>query len=254
MKTPYYFKTVAATFSATLLSSAITEGAISFHPTAPGFGGISANDQLVSGGNQSTNISFNGVSLPHVITPTATGGDASSTATIDLSQSAFKMDYDFQSAGNPSGGDGSNGISMQIRFSVDVVTSYNMIGAFGTLETAGSGNGSMFARLQNLTEGGDLFNVDRQSNFAEGEGFALDIDSSQPGNNVDNLTGSLTGALEPGKDYRISFSSGSGMSHTPSTGIGRAGMMSIEFSAVPEPSSTALLGLGGLALMLRRRR
>jgi hypothetical protein len=31
-------------------------------------------------------------------------------------------------------------------------------------------------------------------------------------------------------------------------------MLTIEYQAVPEPSSTALLGLGGLALMLRRRR
>ncbi|BDS06297.1 hypothetical protein NT6N_13370 [Oceaniferula spumae] len=34
----------------------------------------------------------------------------------------------------------------------------------------------------------------------------------------------------------------------------RAGFTEFQFNAVPEPSSTALLGLGGLALILRRRR
>lgn len=32
------------------------------------------------------------------------------------------------------------------------------------------------------------------------------------------------------------------------------GLTEVEFSAVPEPSSTALIGLGGLALILRRRK
>ena len=37
-------------------------------------------------------------------------------------------------------------------------------------------------------------------------------------------------------------------------GSGQTGWQEIAFTAAPEPSSTALLGLGGLALMLRRRR
>ena len=39
-----------------------------------------------------------------------------------------------------------------------------------------------------------------------------------------------------------------------STSTGQTGWQEIAFTAVPEPSSSALLGLGGLALMLRRRR
>lgn len=38
------------------------------------------------------------------------------------------------------------------------------------------------------------------------------------------------------------------------TGLAGAGEVVVELTAVPEPSSTALLGLGGLALILRRRR
>ena len=37
-------------------------------------------------------------------------------------------------------------------------------------------------------------------------------------------------------------------------GLARVSMGNLTITAVPEPSSTALLGLGGLALMLRRRR
>ena len=37
-------------------------------------------------------------------------------------------------------------------------------------------------------------------------------------------------------------------------GIDRVGLGEVKFIAVPEPSSTALLGLGGLALLLRRRK
>jgi len=43
-------------------------------------------------------------------------------------------------------------------------------------------------------------------------------------------------------------------SATTTVPTGNPGSFSMTFSAVPEPSSTALLGLGGLALLLRRRR
>ena len=43
--------------------------------------------------------------------------------------------------------------------------------------------------------------------------------------------------------------------HTSETGVsGKAPTLSITYEAVPEPSTTALLGLGGLALILRRRK
>ncbi|MDG1356715.1 MAG: PEP-CTERM sorting domain-containing protein, partial [Akkermansiaceae bacterium] len=49
----------------------------------------------------------------------------------------------------------------------------------------------------------------------------------------------------------------SGFSNAPSWEWGivlSGGDLVLEAYAVPEPSSTALLGLGGLALMLRRKR
>jgi hypothetical protein len=59
-----------------------------------------------------------------------------------------------------------------------------------------------------------------------------------------------TGSWSIGDSMRTSIDSGG----TWPTGEISTGKMSIDATAVPEPSSAALLSLGGLALMLRRRR
>ena len=53
----------------------------------------------------------------------------------------------------------------------------------------------------------------------------------------------------------IGSGSGAWYGHSSETGVsGKAPTLSITYEAIPEPSTTALLGLGGLALILRRRK
>ncbi|MGJ8655903.1 MAG: PEP-CTERM sorting domain-containing protein [Akkermansiaceae bacterium] len=64
--------------------------------------------------------------------------------------------------------------------------------------------------------------------------------------NYDNTKVSYSGVYNP-FGYTINDSGSALTLHTGS-------YANFEFDAVPEPSSTALLGLGGLALILRRRK
>lgn len=75
-------------------------------------------------------------------------------------------------------------------------------------------------------------------------------------------TGGANGTIDAGDTAataRIAMNASTiagGLRNAPTGGIASAqdGMMNIQVNNVPEPSSTALLGLGGLALILRRRK
>jgi fibronectin-binding autotransporter adhesin len=106
-------------------------------------------------------------------------------------------------------------------------------------------------------------------------GFTIDIDSLTSGNAAGNADGfdtwtkgapgdvdysfiiaTVSGGVTDFSADKFSFDS-SGFSNAPGWDwqiILSGGDLVLEAYAVPEPSSTALLGLGGLALMLRRKR
>ena len=82
--------------------------------------------------------------------------------------------------------------------------------------------------------------------FTSGSGsgiIALDADNSGSGSSVTNHDNTPSPPASVGDPV-------TGFSHT----LGRTYAFAINVTAIPEPSSVALLGLGGLALLLRRRR
>lgn len=72
-----------------------------------------------------------------------------------------------------------------------------------------------------------------------------DITLRDGGNNANVFNTSFTNLASVGQDVGLRLSSG---------GVASASFDNFQVTAVPEPSSTALLGLGGLSLLLRRRR
>lgn len=87
-------------------------------------------------------------------------------------------------------------------------------------------------------------------NFTQAETDLATATSSQF---IDLSALSLTGVQFVQFDINSSYGGTSGNPSLPAVGLGEVRFVGTA-SVVPEPSSVALLGLGGLALMLRRRR
>ena len=116
---------------------------------------------------------------------------------------------------------------------------------------AGVGNVNFAdATTLNVSVATDSFMV---ATFGDTADFSVDVNSP--------LTKLLDSDDLPGNDGSASYATGyqlisSAGTATPSftSGTSRPNMVAAEFTTVPEPSTTALLGLGGLALILRRRK
>ena len=112
---------------------------------------------------------------------------------------------------------------------------------------------------QMLTNGGSnqtIFgpNPDQIVNFdAEMNSVAYDDTFSTGADVLSGTTGEFTGALVlgPGAHTFTLMASDGGTSAGNNVGIDN---LSFNGTVVPEPSSAALLGLGGLALVMRRRK
>ncbi|MGB0993369.1 MAG: PEP-CTERM sorting domain-containing protein [Akkermansiaceae bacterium] len=91
-------------------------------------------------------------------------------------------------------------------------------------------------------------NTDHTFTFTPGETTARGVDFASGASSVSMLGG--------GGDVILTLTSdGSGQITGTATGTGNEGnWAALTIESVPEPSSTALLGLGGLALILRRRK
>ena len=72
--------------------------------------------------------------------------------------------------------------------------------------------------------------------------------------NTNTYTDSVSVLLGQEVEFRAAFSDRGGFSATNLQSFTRVGDIQISAEAVPEPSSAALLGLGGLALIMRRRK
>lgn len=102
-------------------------------------------------------------------------------------------------------------------------------------------------------DSGLFFSVDNGASFTQ---FG-DIDNQTANGNRGTITFTDTFLVESGQsvEFRLAFAD---RTQTDASRINsaatRIGSINISATAVPEPSSVALLGLGGLALLMRRRK
>lgn len=122
-------------------------------------------------------------------------------------------------------------------------------GGNGEFATAGTG-GFLELDLGSLQTVGGFDFFDRITTGEATSSFSLTFseDETFDANDVtQTFTGGTQSAEFEGIDARY-------VRYEQLSGAGNGGVAEIQFYAVPEPSSTALLGLGGLALILRRRK
>lgn len=112
-----------------------------------------------------------------------------------------------------------------------------------------------------------FFNRDSAGNSNAVQTFSAQFATDAGFTNITHTTGNLT-ALNTGpgqQDFalgttataqyvRVTISDNYYNPGNPGAGGDRTGFNDIQFNAVPEPSSAALLGLGGLAMIMRRRK
>lgn len=98
-------------------------------------------------------------------------------------------------------------------------------------------------------ESGDVFDINGAAltGTNAGDGAAADLDFSYDIYVYQNLDSVATVALNGSNALVLDLTTDAGGGY-------RLQGLALEVAAVPEPSSTALLGLGGLALILRRRK
>lgn len=198
-------------------------------------------------------------------------GDASATDLVNQGQStyssaAYSGSLFFGPADN-NGVHGGDGVNSEITFwlsaspgntytvTYDLNTAVNALGydinSIQTIHAWSSNSGNQ--KNQNYTvevstvAGGAAF-----SNIAT-VAFLPFTDTAQAGASKVNITESATNILATGVDQiRFTYTIPAGASGQPSPTIREIDVFGV--ATVPEPSSTALFGLGALGLLLRRRR
>jgi hypothetical protein len=134
-----------------------------------------------------------------------------------------------------------------IFFSVDQAVNYDLSGVYSAIEPLGR-TIELQGALINRTTGTTLFSNVQASRTTPNESFVL----GQLGGDFNNsLMGSLTGALNPGDTYELTYFANIRANFTAST-ASASGDITLAF--VPEPSSALLMGLGLAGLGGIRRR
>lgn len=200
---------------------------------------LSARPEAMADDDVATGLDEN-ITYPFNTTSSASSGGITSNAEYTLQSNLIRFDYDFSRAT-----DG----SAFIDGSIDFVATSNEAFEISGLHSLGTTSGNQRFRLNvSLFDGStNLFSTIQESNDVAAGSHIL----GQGGGNSRNvLTGSTTGNLVAGTLYQLNFDASLNTSLSNSGGGESSGFIQIAF--VPEPSSLAILSLGGL-LVIRRR-
>jgi hypothetical protein len=212
---------------------------------------VAARDQVVNSG---TLISTHSISsLPESGSVERDAGEAHTQLGFQMSQSGFEFGFEGNSGGNPYGGDGGISGAILVRFTVDSSTSYTFSGdSTGDPGAGGLLYASFGASLLDTTNSISLFDSTQVSQY---DAYYIESDGSPGGNNINSVTGSLTGTLQTGIIYELSGSSSHAAYHTPAdTGAIVTSNWEMSFGGsqpVPTPDGLLILGLGLACLRFR---
>ena len=185
--------------------------------------------------------------VPDLISDSVASGAASSAATFDLSARGFETRFDVTNLGTANTGF-SDSIT-RIHFSVDTAVDYRIEGRYDAIDPDGEW-AVLAVGLTDYTGGGviTLFSNAQRSTHTPDESFVV---GGRGGDNANELLGSATGTLLPGRDYFFFVNALLGTQNPPTPTGTATGFARIVF--VPEPG-TGLLLATGLVLACGRRR
>ncbi|NWK55807.1 PEP-CTERM sorting domain-containing protein [Verrucomicrobiaceae bacterium N1E253] len=239
----------SANTTATILNSDTTTGGTWSNVTATGDVTDSTSASVIQAGDSTRQ----GMTGNHLYLGRATNVDtgttssATATLTLDSAQTLANTSLSFDAFMDNSGSQPSNGFMISLFDGNTMVMSISLMNS--------SDPGPRYGVAEYNASGAKVSNLITDDIFANDTGANMTINLSATSYTVDYemYTGGTTGS-SASKNYLNSATEFNKIVFTTEGSKSAWGLDNLDISAVPEPSSTALIGLGGLALILRRRK